>query len=150
MSLLVIKMWRLVNIFVSHSTFLLLIERSPWYQTSRTCINIYWKCFWTQVIILSVFFHLFAFSFSDKVVLIFCIIGFLFLSISYFPGFINFVVGLFKEFSLWSFNVVKSLLVLLISILLKMFGSPASLTPCLFIFVNVFICFLIFWCDSVL
>ena len=61
----------------------------------------------------------------------------LILPISFFAGFSNLVVGRFKKFSLWSFNVMKLLPVPLILILSMMFVSLACLTLSLFIFVAV-------------
>ena len=64
-----------------------------------------------QFITLSVFFHSFTFVSSDKVLFIFCNMCLLILPISFFAGFNNLAVGQFKTFSLWSFNVMKLLLV---------------------------------------
>ena len=61
----------------------------------------------------------------------------LILPISFFVGFSNLVVCRFKKFSLWSFNVIKLLPVLLISILLMTFTSLACWFPSLFVFVAV-------------
>ena len=92
--------------------------------------------FLNQFITLSVFFHSFTFSFLYKVVLTFSNMCLLILPISFFARFSNLLVGRFKKFSLWSFNVMKLLPVPLISILL-MFASLASLSLSLFIFVAV-------------
>ena len=91
--------------------------------------------FLNQFITLSVFFYSTTFIFSDKVVLIFCDMCLLILPISFFTGISNLVVGQFKKFSLWSFNVMKLLPVPLISILLMMLASFACLTLSFFIFV---------------
>ena len=82
-------------------------------------------------------FYSFTFIFSDKVVFTFCNMCLLILQISFFAGFSNFVAGRFKKFSLWFFNVVKLLLVPLISILSMMLASLACLIPFLLIFVAV-------------
>ena len=107
-------------------------------------VKIVYKCLlrmlFNQFITLSVFFHSFTFVSSDKDVFIFCNMCLLILPISFFAGFSNLVVGPFKKFSLWSFNMIK-LPVLLISILSMTFIS-------LFIFVavslSVFLYFLIY------
>ena len=54
-----------------------------------------------------------------------------------FAEFSNLVVGRLKKFSLWSFNVMKLLPVLLISILSMTLVSLACLIPSLFIFAAV-------------
>ena len=54
-----------------------------------------------------------------------------------FTWFSNLIVSWFKKFSLWSFNVMKLLLVPLISILSMILASLACLIPSLFIFVVV-------------
>ena len=90
-------------------------------------------------------FPLIYFPFSDKVVFVFCNMCMLIVSISFFAGLGNLVVGFFKKLSLWSFNVMKLFPFQLISILSMIFASVASLTPSLFIFVAmrlpVFLCF---------
>ena len=93
-----------------------------------------------QFITLSVIFHSFTFVSSDKVLFLFCNMCLLILPISFFAGFSNLVVGRFKKFSLWSFNVIKLLPVPLISILLMTLTSLSCLIPSLFIFVAVRLC----------
>ena len=95
-----------------------------------------------QFITLSVFFQSFTFSFLDIVVFVFCSMGLLILPNSYFAGFSILVVERFKKFFLWSFSVVKLLLVLLISILSMILTSIASLTRSLFI--SVVVCLFVF------
>ena len=56
-------------------------------------------------------FHSFTFISSDNILFIFCNMCLLVLPISFFAGFNNLAVGRFKTFSLWSFNVMKLLLV---------------------------------------
>ena len=91
----------------------------------------------SQFITLSLFSHSFTFISSDKVLFMFCNMCLLALPIWFFAGFSNVVAGRLKKFSLWSFNVMKLLLVLLISILSMKFASLACLIPSLFIFVAV-------------
>ena len=93
--------------------------------------------FLNQFTMISVFFHLFTFISSDKILFTFCNMCLLILPISFFTGFSNLVVGRFKKFSLWSFNMMKLLPVSLISILSMMFAPLACLIPSLFIFVAV-------------
>ena len=93
--------------------------------------------FLNQFIMLSVFFHSFSFISSGKVLFTFCNMCLLILPISFFTGFSNLVVGQFKKFSLWSFNMMKLLPVSLISILSMMFAPLVCLIPSLFIFVAV-------------
>ena len=93
--------------------------------------------FFNQFITLSVFFHALTFISSEKVLFIFCNMCLLILPISFFTGFSNLVVGRFKKFSLWSFNMMKLLPVSLISILSMMFAPLVCLIPSLFIFVAV-------------
>ena len=84
-----------------------------------------------------VFFYPFTFISSDKFLFMFCNICLLILSISFFAGFSNLVVGRFKKISLWSLNVMKLLPVPLILILPMTFASLACLIPSLFMFVAV-------------
>ena len=88
-----------------------------------------------QFLTLSVFFHSFTFSFSEKVVFIFCNICLLILPITFFAGVSNFVDGRFENLSLQSFNVTTLLPVPLISILSMMLAYLACLNPFFLIFV---------------
>ena len=88
-----------------------------------------------QFITLSVFLHSFTFVSSDKLLFIFFCMCLLTLPISFFAGFSNLVVGRFKKFSLWHFNMMKLLPAPLLSILSKMFVSLPCLIPPLVIFV---------------
>ena len=50
LSFLVKEMWRLANLITSHKAASpLLMDKSPWYQTSRTCINVHQECYWTSL-----------------------------------------------------------------------------------------------------
>ena len=73
--------------------------------------------FSSQLIMSVVFFHSLSFSFSHKQMLSLSNIDLLVLPISFLAGFINLVLGWLTKFSLWSFKIIKQLLVLLISIL---------------------------------
>ena len=95
--------------------------------------------FLNQFIMLSVFFHSFTCIFLYKVVFIFCNMHLRILPISFFAGFSNVVAGRFKKFSLWSFNMMKLLPVLLNPILSMMLASFACLIPSLFICIAVFL-----------
>ena len=73
--------------------------------------------FSNQLITSVVFFHSLSFSFSHQQILILSNIDLLILPISFWAGFISLVVRWLEKFSLWSFKVIKQLLVPLISIL---------------------------------
>ena len=84
--------------------------------------------FLNQLITLSVFFHSLTFSFSDKAVFIFCNICLLILSILFFEGFSNVLVGRFKKLTLCDETVTYCY-----------FASLACITPSLFVFFAVFL-----------
>ena len=109
-------------------------------KSSITSIKNKYKCllgmFLNQFKTFYVFFHSFAYIFSDKIVFIICNMCLFILLISFFARLRN-LVGGFKKFSLWSFDVMKLLPVPTILILLMMFASLACLVSSLFIFIAV-------------
>ena len=87
--------------------------------------------FSNQLITSVVFFHSLSFSFSHKQILILSNIDLLILPISFLAGFISLVVRWLEKFSLWSFKVIKQLLVPLISILLTISAHFVYFMPSL-------------------
>ena len=89
--------------------------------------------FSNQLITSVVFLHLLSCRFSHKQILILSNIDLVILTISFLVGFINLVVGWLAKFSLWSFQVIRHLLVPVISILSDMLARFAYVIPSLFI-----------------
>ena len=89
--------------------------------------------FSNQLITSVVFLHLLSCRFSHKQILILSNIDLVILTISFLVGFINLVVGWLAKFSLWSFKVIRQLLVPVISILSDMLARFAYVIPSLFI-----------------
>ena len=87
--------------------------------------------FSNQLITSVVFFHSLIFSFSHKQILILSNIDLLILPISFLAGFSSLVVRWLEKFSLWSFKVIKQLLVPLISILLTISAHFVYFMPSL-------------------
>ena len=91
------------------------------------------------------FFHSLSFRFSQKQMLILSNIDLLILPTAFLAGFINLVVGRLTKFSLWSFKIIKQLLVPLISILSNISARFAYFMPSLFIISSIpFVAFLYF------
>ena len=84
-----------------------------------------------------VFFHSLSFSFFHEQMLILSNVDFLILLVSFLAGFINLVVGWLTKFSLWSFKVIKQLIVPLISILSNILARFAYFIPSLFIISSI-------------
>ena len=94
------------------------------------------RCF-SSICLNQLFFHSLSCSFLHKQILILSNIDLLILPISFLAGFINLVVGWLTKFSLWSFKVMKQLLVPLISILSNISACVAYFMPTLFIISSI-------------
>ena len=89
--------------------------------------------FSNQLITSVVFFHSLSFSFWHTQLLLLSNIDLLLLPISFLAGFIILVVGWLTKFFLWSFKVIKQLLVPLISILSNISARFSYFIPFLFL-----------------
>ena len=93
--------------------------------------------FSNQLITSVVFFHSLSFCFSHKEMLILSNIDLLILPVLFLAGFINLVAGWLTRFPLWSFKVIKQLLVPLISILSNISARFAHFMLSLFIISSI-------------